>query len=581
MKKPSDKAGLTFESLIGLGNLSARKNYYPELTSKLDELERERNRYKWLFENALHGIFQAQLDGGILVANPAIVHICGYDDATQLYREVRDIHTCLFCCTEAYSEFKTKLLAHGNVFGFETLFRCRDGNHINISMNALLKEENGKLVIEAFVQDITERKIAQNKLKRMNEELEERVAMRTQELVKLNGILRQEIAEREQIQNELKLAKEAAEEANRSKDKYLAAASHDLLQPMNAARLLISTLRERELEEQDGHLVERIHLAMENAEELLADLLDISRLDQNAVTPDITDFALSQPLHAMISEFQPVAENKGLTLKTVPTTAAVRSDPRLLLRILRNFISNAIRYTPSGRVLLGCRLKRDAISIQVWDTGDGIPENQQKNIFKEFHQLDQHKGQNRHGVGLGLAIVERMAKVLDHKLELYSVEGRGSMFAIEVPLAAQPLQSSTQTIPTTQLPNHLYGRTVLVIDNDENIRSSMEALLSRWGCRLITAAGEEDAHRLCQAEAFVPEIILADYHLDNDGLGTDAVYGLRQSFARDIPAAIVTADRSSDTQQLFKQLGLPVLNKPLKPGKLRALMTHLLENSQG
>jgi len=578
MKKPSDKAGLTFESLIGLGNHSARKNYYPELTAKLDELERERNRYKWLFENALHGIFQAQLDGGILVANPAIVYICGYDDAKQLYREISDIRTHLFCSAESYAAFKTKLLAHGNVSGFEARFRRREGSDIYISMNALLKEENGKLIIEAFVQDITEKKIAQNKLKRLNEELEARVVSRTQELVKLNSMLRQEIAEREQIQNELELAKEAAEEANRSKDKYLAAASHDLLQPMNAARLLIATLRERKLEEQDGHLVERIHLAMENAEDLLADLLDISRLDQNAVTPDINDFALSQPLHAMISEFQPVAENKGLTLKAVPTSAAVRSDPRLLLRILRNFISNAIRYTQTGRVLVGCRLKGDTISIQVWDTGDGIPESQQRIIFKEFHQLDQHQGQSRHGVGLGLAIVERMAKVLEHKLALYSVEGRGSMFAIEVPLAARPSIPDHQPVDSIQLANRLNGRSVLVIDNDENIRNSMEALLTRWGCRLITAAGEEDAQHMCQTKAFVPEFILADYHLDNDRLGTDAVKGLRRSFSRDIPAAIVTADRSSESQQLFKQLGLPVLNKPLKPGKLRALMTHLLES---
>jgi PAS domain S-box-containing protein len=574
MKKPSNKADLTVESLIGLGNHSARKNYYPELSAKLDELEQERNRYKWLFENALHGIFQAQLDGGILVANPAIVHICGYLSASQLYLEVTDIGEHLFVNPESYAEFRTTLLDQGHVFGYITRFRRRDGNNIYVSMNALLKEENGQRVIEIFVQDITERVLAQEKLQRLNEELEDRVALRTKELENLNTQLRQEITEREQIQQQLKIAKEAAEDANNSKDKYLAAASHDLLQPMNAARLLISTLRERQLADQESHLVERIHMAMENAEDLLADLLDISRLDQNAVTPVITEFDLSQPLHAMISEFQPVADNKGLDLRAVPTRLAVRSDSRLLLRILRNFISNAIRYTHDGRVLVGCRQRGDSLSIQVWDTGDGIPENQQQDIFREFHQLDQHKGKNRHGVGLGLAIVERMAKVLDHQLELRSQQGRGSMFAIEVPVAEQAPQNETAEPTPAFTSNQLEGRRILVIDNDENIRVSMDALLSRWGCNVITAAGEDDAKQRCQA--LMPEIILADYHLDDDKLGIEAINGLRLNFGQQIPAAIITADRSSHSLGLFKQLGFPVLNKPLKPGKLRALMTHML-----
>ena len=443
MKKHSDTPDQTVTNLIGLGNHSARKSYYPELVSKIDELEAEKNRYKWLFENAQHGIFQVLLDGGVLTANPAIVKICGYRDSEQFCEKVQQLESLLFCCADAYADFRYHLVQYGRVFGFETLFLRADGQCVHVSINALLKQSEGAApTIEAFVQDITERKKTQDKLKRLNEELEERVASRTQELVSLNDKLWQEISEREQIQKELKVAKEVAEAANKSKDKYLAAASHDLLQPMNAARLLIAALRERALQEQDAHLVERVHLALENAEDLLTDLLDISKLDQNAVNPDISDFRIDQLISSMVGEFQPVAENKGLQLRGLRSSAMVRSDSRLLLRIIRNFISNAIRYTDQGRVLVGCRRQGDILSIQVWDTGTGIPEDKQSEIFKEFQQLECHTAKDRQGVGLGLAIVERIANMLEHPLRVRSVAGKGSVFSIEVPLAASQTEVS-------------------------------------------------------------------------------------------------------------------------------------------
>ncbi|WP_028300955.1 ATP-binding response regulator [Oceanospirillum beijerinckii] len=414
--------------------------------------------------------------------------------------------------------------------------------------------------------------------KKLNEELEQRVAERTSELVMLNEQLRQEISEREQIEQQLKLAKEAAEEANRNKDKYFAAASHDLLQPMNAARLLVSALRERALDRDDAHLVERVHLALENAEDLITDLLDISKLDQKAVKPDISEFNLQQLLNSMVGEFQPVAHSKGLQLKAVPSSLSVRSDSRLLMRIIRNLISNAIRYTQDGRVLIGCRRRGDVVSIQIWDTGDGIPVDQQEYIFKEFRQMARHKGKNRQGLGLGLAIVERISRMLEHPVLLRSVEGQGSVFSVQVPLAEQvaPLRPSvTYFVPT---PDRLQGLTILVIDNEESILVSMDALLSQWGCQVITAASEEEARELCLDEEWVPDAILADFHLHDDQLGTDAVQSLRKTFGSDIPAVILTADRSSECRHLFSQLSLPVLNKPVKPGKLRALLTHLLED---
>lgn len=576
MKKHSDSSDQTVTSLIGLGNHSARKSYYPELVSKLDELEAEKNRYKWLFENALHGIFQAELDGGVISANTAIVKICGYPSSEIFCNKIAHLESLLFCCADAYADFRYSLVQYGKVFGFETLFLRSDGQCVHVSINALLKDSEGaKPTIEAFVQDITERKKTQDKLKQLNEELEERVASRTQELVSLNDKLWQEISEREQIQKELKVAKEAAEDANKSKDKYLAAASHDLLQPMNAARLLIAALRERELHEKDSHLVERVHLALENAEDLLTDLLDISKLDQNAVNPDISEFRIEQLLASMVGEFQPVAEDKGLLLRSHPCSVTIRSDSRLLLRIIRNFISNAIRYTDEGRVVVGCRRKGDVLSIQVWDTGTGIPEDKQKEVFKEFQQLECHTAKDRQGVGLGLAIVERIASMLSHELLVQSVHGKGSMFSVEVPIVDQPVSLPAMAPFELQLPDQLSDLVVMVIDNEENILASMSALLGQWGCYVLTASSASEAIEVCQKLSLVPEVMLADFHLDHDKLGTDAILSLRSHFELDIPAIMLTADRSSECRQMFRDLGFPVINKPVKPGKLRALLTHI------
>ncbi|OPX55002.1 Signal transduction histidine kinase [Oceanospirillum multiglobuliferum] len=458
MNKPSDQQEQLLASLIGLGQQSARKSYYSELTAKLEELEAERNRYK-----------------------------------------------CL------------------------------------------------------------------------NEVLEQRVAERTQALTEVNAQLRQEIAERELMQAELKQAKELAEAATLSKDRYFAAASHDLLQPMNAARLLVSALREQPLPQHEGYLVEQIHLALENAEDLITDLLDISKLDQKAVTPDISEFHLGPLLNSMLAEFQPVAQSKNLKLTLIPNSLAVCSDSRLLLRIIRNLLSNAIRYTRTGRVLIGCRRQGGHIRIEVWDTGDGIPLNQQQNIFKEFQQLDRHRGKDRQGLGLGLAIVERLASMLQHPLTVRSEEGVGSMFSIKVPrasLAALPAAVSHYTISPV---SSLHGQSVLVIDNEDSILMSMDQLLSGWGCEVLTASNSCDAIALCTDEDFMPDIILADFHLHDDLLGTDAIQAVREELGQPIPAVIITADRSSECRQLFDRLELPVLNKPVKPSKLRALLSHLVE----
>jgi PAS domain S-box-containing protein len=573
MKKRSDLASTTdpsaatFEDLIGLGSQSARKSYYPELERKVHELEQERNRYKWLFENALHGIFRADMAGGVQVANPAIAQLCGYASPAEVISRVRDLSSQLFVDPGEFAVIRQMLLASQRLIGYETRLRCRDGGTVDVAMNILLKQGEDGEIIEAFVADYTERKRARERLQQLNAELEQRVAERTEELLELN--------------EQLRLARDAAQAANQSKDKYLAAASHDLLQPMNAARLLVSTLRERELAGQDGYLIERVHLALEGAEDLLTDLLDISRLDQNAVRPDLAEFSLQSILEPLAAELQPVAASEGLQLRLQPSSLNIRSDSRLLTRILRNFLSNALRYTSCGTVLLGVRNRGDRVSIQVWDSGDGIAASKLEDIFCEFHQLPDHHAGERRGVGLGLAIVDRIARVLDHRIEVSSTPGKGSMFAIEVPRVAG-LVSVAVAAPPGLPGDTLAGTRVLVVDNDDSVLLSMCALLEQWGCELSVARDCDTALALCQERAggsqqAAPQLLLADYHLDWGRTGLEVVQVLRQLYGADFPAAMITADRCADTLRLFREQGLAVLPKPVRPGKLRALLMHLLQ----
>ncbi|EWC39905.1 NahK/ErcS family hybrid sensor histidine kinase/response regulator [Stutzerimonas stutzeri] len=554
MPKPSDDQHQALTQLLGFGSHSARKSHYPELLARLEELESERNRYKWLFEHAVHGIFQASLHEGIRAANPALARMLGYDSPDEALWVLTDLSHHLFIGGEDELLRIRQILSrqHG-LFGYETLLRRKDGSAIHVVMNLLLKPDEEGLV-EGFVADVTERKLAQLRLLQLNEELEQRVAERT---------------------CELREARDAAEAANLSKDKYLAAASHDLLQPLNAARLLVSTLRERSLPASEQHLVERAHQALEGAEDLLTDLLDISKLDQSAIKPDIDVYPLDDILLPLVSEFQPVAAAAGLELKHYIPRYAIKSDFRLLTRILRNFLSNACRYTDHGSVLIGARRRAGTLRIEVWDSGRGIPQEDLHSIFLEFNQLGTGKSAKSSGVGLGLAIVERIAKMLDYRVLVRSRPGCGSVFSIDVPLAeAVPRERISAPVIAPQLGDPLPGRRLLVIDNEESILHSMAALLGQWGCTVVTATDEQSA--LAALNGVAPDAILADYHLDQGITGWEVVLAVREHFADTLPVVMITADRSDQCRQQLQGCGVPVLNKPVKPGKMRSVLSHLL-----
>ncbi|WP_166257577.1 PAS domain-containing hybrid sensor histidine kinase/response regulator [Marinobacter salicampi] len=569
----SENIGYDIGDLLGLGSHSVRKNYYPALQDRIEEIEKERNRYKWLFENALHGIFQGDLKGGFLSVNPALARICGYSSAEALTGAVTRLREQLFCSGHEFDRLRHELLDKGHLSAYETRFLRADGKAVYVAVTLLRRPDLGAEVVEAFVADITERYQARQKLEQMNAALEQRVDERTEALQNANVGLRYQIEEREKVERELVIAVEAAKEATRSKDKYLAAASHDLLQPLNAARLLVSTLQDSPLPERESRLIDRVHRALEGAEDLLADLLDISKLDQDAMNPDLAPVAVHSLVAGLSEEFEPVARQAALKFRSRLVPAMVYTDARMLTRILRNLLSNAFRYTRSGGVLLAMRVRRKQLQLEVWDSGIGIAEDKLEAIFAEFHQLLAPEAGERTGVGLGLAIVERMARMLGHKVSVVSRPGRGSRFSISLPLSSN-LAEDSKSHPATST-GSLAGARILVIDNEPAIRESMEALLNLWGCEVVTARSGMEAAGLCRG-GFAPQAVLADYHLDNNLTGWQAINDLRQVCGWQLPAAIVTADRSDACRQQLKAYAVPVLNKPVKPNRLRALISSLV-----
>ncbi len=388
------------------------------------------------------------------------------------------------------------------------------------------------------------------------EALERRVKERTEELTRLN--------------QELGRAKAEADEANISKTRFLAAASHDILQPLNAARLYATSLVERGHSPENAKLAGNVDASLEAVEEILGALLDISRLDTGAMQPDLSNFRINDVLNQLSVEFAPLAAEKGLELSFAPCSLNVRSDRRLLRRLLQNLVSNGIKYTPKGRVLVGCRRLKGKLRIEIHDTGLGIPASQQKIVFQEFQRLDQGARAAR-GLGLGLSIVERIGRVLGHKISLRSKPRKGSTFAVEVPTVALAVATEIapplQTIPATALK----GIVALCIDNDQQILDGMYVLLSGWGCHVLTAPDLASAQALFGAGTERPDVLLVDYHLD-EGNGIATIQSLRKFLGSGIPAALITADRTPKVREEARENDIQVLNKPLRPAVLRAFL---------
>jgi signal transduction histidine kinase/CheY-like chemotaxis protein len=365
-------------------------------------------------------------------------------------------------------------------------------------------------------------------------------------------------------------AKAQAEQANSFKSSFLAFVSHDLLQPLNAARLNLSTLTEAAPGEDVRRFARQIDLALTNLDDLIRTLLDMSKLDAGAMRPEVGDVELERVLSPLREELAALAAARGLKLTIRPSRAFVRTDPLLLRRILQNLVNNALRYTKRGGVLVGARVRGDAIRIEVIDTGPGIAPERREAIFEEFSR---EGGPGDGGFGLGLSIVRRLAQALDHRIDLASRVGFGSIFAVELPAAEAAPQPSATELP---MGVGVGGAEVLVIENEHAVAAAMRALLERWGCRVHLAGSPVEAREAVRIGAASPDLLIADYHLDDGARGFDAIDAVQDEVGAEVPACIVTADLSDAVKAAAGVRGLEVLRKPVKPAELRSLMAYLL-----
>jgi signal transduction histidine kinase len=410
--------------------------------------------------------------------------------------------------------------------------------------------------------DVTAYKRAQRALQEANETLEDRVVQRTRQLTALNA--------------ELADAKIAAERANEAKTRFLAAASHDLVQPMTAARLFISSVDRGELTNGGAPLVCQAEAALVAAENLLGGLLDISRLDAGAQEAHVENFPLSQVVGPLAAEFTVIARDRGLELRTANCDHVVASDPQLLRRVLQNFLSNSMRYTRRGHVLLGCRRRSGVLRIEVWDSGRGIPEDKQREIFEEFRRLDDYDDDQERGLGLGLAIADRIAKMLKHPLSVRSWPGRGSVFAISVPIGDPSRVSLPRPAAVDLSEDRLVGRRVLCMENEPAVLAGIEALLSSWGCHTVAVRDRESAMSWVRKGGVAPDILLVDFHLDRGESGLELAEQIQELWGSRVPSIVITADHTQGAQTAANARGCRILRKPVKPAALRAVMNSML-----
>jgi len=396
--------------------------------------------------------------------------------------------------------------------------------------------------------DVEVRKKAEESLRRAQIELERKVAERTREL----------------------------ELANAAKSRFLAMASHDLRQPLHALGLFVAQLRTPLKSRERTKTIERVDATRKEMDEMFNSLLDISRLDAGILTPKITEFPIARLLQKIETRFDQATREKGLRLRVRRSDAWVRSDAMLLERILLNLVSNAVRYTLRGGIIVGCRRRGEMLRIEVWDSGPGIPEDQKQNIFGEFFQLAA-RGRNRYGsMGLGLAIVDRLRLLLNHPIDLASTVGRGSRFAILVPMADECDTSTEPVDPPHPAAFAVEGKVVLVIADAPIVQEGTGGLLGRWGYTVLTTGSDEAALIRLAERQQRPDLIISDYHLANGKTGIRAIEEINAAFGSSIPAVLISGDTAPEPAREVRDRGYILLHKPVDPMRLRAVMHELL-----
>ncbi|MGZ8258946.1 MAG: ATP-binding response regulator [Caldimonas sp.] len=385
-----------------------------------------------------------------------------------------------------------------------------------------------------------------------------------------------------QLFRKIEQKSEQLDDANQAKSRLLAAASHDLRQPMHALSLFVGQLQDSKTAGERAALMQRIERAVTSLSDLLDQLLDLSQLEAGAVQAEPQDFAARDILSAIESEFAPLARAKRIELRVLPGGAWARSDPVLVRRILLNLVANAIRYTDRGGVLIGCRQRAANVRFEVWDTGCGIPDDRREDVFREFVQLGTAEGRRAvgspRGLGLGLSIVARLAAVLGTDVVLRSTVGRGSMFAFDLPIGHAGAPARDPLAPPSVAA--LRGTLAVVIDDDEIARAGMCGLLATWGCETLAAESSADALARLPCHDRPAQLIVCDHWLTGE-TGLQAIQRLRSNIGVVVPAVLVTAETSRSVSEAAQAAGLPLLHKPVSPLKLRALLAQLLRRPAG
>jgi PAS domain S-box-containing protein len=543
-----------------------------EVAEALDETSQELRFSRQLLaatmDNVTQGISVVDADMQLVAWNRRYLEMFDYpSDLVTVGRPVAD----LIRWNAARGEFGdgdpeqqvAKRLAHmraGTAYSYQR--RRKNGQVFSISGQPMA----GGGFVSTYT-DITEYKRTEQALLDAKEDLELRVEQRTREL-----------SEALEAQRNAKLQAEAA---NIGKTRFVAAASHDLLQPLNAARLFASALESRAAAHPElAELASRIDGSMRAAEELLKDLLDVAQLDIGVMRADITIFSVAELLEDLRQQYAPLAESRQLSLHVAACREAVRSDRVLLRRILQNYLSNALRYSERGGVLIGCRRRGRELEIGVYDTGPGIAAHQREHLYVEFTRLDQGSPWGEKGLGLGLSICDRLARLLNHGLTLRSQPGRGSVFGVRVPRVIDARREARLARPSTvHDPKSLRDFSALVIDNDPLILDAMQVLLEQWGIRTALARGSAEALALVESEAF--DVMLADFHLGGGNGGDGNGLELVQRVAKRMlelhgasgAAVLITADHGMELVRAARKAGIPLLHKPVRPAALRALLS--------
>ncbi|MCA1369342.1 hybrid sensor histidine kinase/response regulator [Bradyrhizobium sp. BRP14] len=562
------------EQLLGsaIGSSSARL----VLSLVLQRMDDTSSDTAWLLDQASEALQYnqdmlqtalSQMDQGIAV----------FDNANNLiiwnrrFRELLDLPEATGQVGFPLADIVAILARRGDIRKDEE--KALVANFLTLDKPFLLELSGGERIIEVRTNampdkgivttytDITQRVAADMALKQANETLELRVAERTGELTRVN--------------RELGEARAAAEEANIGKTRFFAAAGHDILQPLNAARLYSSSLVERLGDSDNRALVQNIDSSLESVEAILGAVLDISRLDTGAMKPRLQSVPLNELLRRIETDFAPMARAKNIKLVVMPTSLTVRSDPNLLRRVIQNLVSNAVKYTLQGKVLVGVRRQGQTATVEVLDSGIGIPSSKFRTVFKEFARLDEG-ARTASGLGLGLSIVDRISRVLNHPVSLQSKPGKGTGFKVVVPLdTSAGERPKPQPVAAAKASDALTGLTVICIDNEPKILEGMALLLSGWGCVVTTAESLAACSEMGPDRLSVrPDAIVADYHL-GDGTGIDAIARIRELWDESIPALMVTADRTPEVRGAAERDGVSLQHKPVRPAAMRAWLTQL------